>query len=81
MQTETLTALVTSAHKNPSQRNTRVNLKWLGNHDIGDFNLEKLGKVLNCETETENSGWVIVEDPCRANPGDTISLRSDARQR
>jgi len=75
MQTETLTALVTSVHHNSSEGVTRINLKWLGSHEIGDFNVEKLGKVLNCETETENSGWAIVEGLCRANLGDTIPLR------
>jgi hypothetical protein len=75
MQTETLTALVTSVNHNPSEGTTRINLKWLGSHEIGDFNVEKLGKVLNCETETENTGWAIVEGQCRSNPGDTIALR------
>jgi hypothetical protein len=75
MQTETLTALITSVHHNPSEGTTRINLKRLGSHEIGDFNVEKLGKVLNCETETGNSGWAIVEGLCRANLGDTIPLR------
>jgi len=47
----------------------------LGSHEITDFDLEKLGKVLNCETETENAGWVIIKDPSRLNPGDTVPLR------
>ena len=53
----------------------RINLKWLGSHEITDFDLEKLGKVLNCETETENTGWVIMKHPSRLNPGDTVPLR------
>jgi hypothetical protein len=75
METKTLTALVTSVHNNPSEGTMRVNLKWLGSHEITDFDLEKLGKVLNCETETENTGWVIMKHPSRLNPGDTVPLR------
>ncbi len=33
-----------------------INLKWYGNHDISDFDLDQLGKVMQCETETETSG-------------------------
>ena len=31
-----------------------------GNHDISDFDLDLLGEVVNCQAETENTGWVIV---------------------
>jgi hypothetical protein len=27
----------------------RVNLKWKGNHDISDFNLDVLGEVVKCD--------------------------------
>jgi hypothetical protein len=38
----------------------RINLRWKGNHDISDFDLDLLGEVVNCEAETETTGWVIV---------------------
>jgi hypothetical protein len=65
-------ALVTSVHNNNEEGTTRVNLRWEGKHEIGDFKLEKLGTVVNSETETEDSGWVMVEYPGNAKPGDAI---------
>jgi len=53
-------AFVVSIHYDVSDRASRINLKWKGNREIFDFQLDCLGKVLNCETETENAGWVIV---------------------
>ena len=75
-------ALVTSVHNyseyTPSGEagKTRIALRWEGNHQIGDFELERLGKVLNDETETEHSGWVEVEYPGNAKTGDVIPLRT-----
>jgi hypothetical protein len=52
------TALVVSQHDNINQATSCINLKWQGNHGIADFNLKRLGKVVSCETETDNTGWV-----------------------
>ncbi len=43
-------------------RNTfRVSLRWPGKHDIADFDLERYGRVLSVQNETENTGWAIIE--------------------
>ena len=52
-----------------------INLKWHGNHDISDFDLDQLGKVMQCETETETSGWVVVQQTRVVNSGYAIPLR------
>jgi hypothetical protein len=54
-------AFVVSVHYDDPNGPARINLKWKGSHEISDFNLDSLGKVVNCETETENTGWVIVK--------------------
>jgi hypothetical protein len=53
------TALVVSVHtdtetrtllnENIQDRPIRINLKWVGDHDLADFNLERLGRLVNCE--------------------------------
>jgi hypothetical protein len=53
----------------------RINLKWQGKHDLGDFNLDRLGRLVSCETETEHTGWAIIEPRYNVKPGDTIPLR------
>lgn len=53
-------AFVVSVHYDDPYGAAHINLKWKGNHQISDFDLDRLGEVLNCETETENTGWVIV---------------------
>ena len=70
-------ALVTSVHNNTDEDTTRIDLRWEGEHDIGDFDLDRLGRVLNPENETENNGWVTVQYPGNAKPGDTVPLRSE----
>jgi hypothetical protein len=54
------TAFVVSVHYDDPYGAAHINVKWKGNHQIADFELDRLGEVLNCETETENTGWVIV---------------------
>jgi hypothetical protein len=54
-------AFVVSVHYDDPYGAAHINLKWKGNHQIADFDLDRLGEVLNCETETENTGWVIVK--------------------
>jgi hypothetical protein len=51
-------AFVVSIHDDGCQgmlcRGTlHINLKWHGKHDISDFDLDQLGEVMQCETETE----------------------------
>ena len=66
------TAFVVSVHYEGSQGTLHVNLRWQGNHDISAFDLDRLGKVVHYETETEDSGWVIIEPYNRLNtyPGE-----------
>ncbi|MGA8481946.1 MAG: hypothetical protein WB696_28595 [Chthoniobacterales bacterium] len=73
-------AFVVSIHDDGCQgmlcRGTlHINLKWHGNHDISDFDLDQLGKVMQCETETETSGWVVVQQSHLVNSGYAIPLR------
>jgi hypothetical protein len=53
-------AFVVSVHDDCLSGTVRINLRWNGNHDISDFDLDFLGAVVRCEAETENAGWVIV---------------------
>ena len=53
-------AFVVSVHDDVFNGTVRINLRWKGNHDILDFDLDFLGEVVRCEAETENTGWVIV---------------------
>jgi hypothetical protein len=43
-------AFVVSVHDLSPNSHLHINLKWQGDHDISDFDLDRLGKVLNCET-------------------------------
>src|SRR5258708_9163750 len=61
------TAFVVSVHYEDSKCTLRVNLKWQGNHDISAFDLDRLGKVVHCETEAEDTGWVVIEPYNRLN--------------
>ncbi len=74
MKTE-VEAAVLSIRENPNEGTARVNLRWEGNHQISDFDLDKLGEVLNSEGETEHSGWALVERPVKLTVGKTIPLR------
>ena len=53
-------AFVVSVHDDVLSGTVRINLRWKGNHDIADFDLDFLGEVVRSEAETENTGWVIV---------------------
>ena len=53
-------AFVVSVHDDFLSGTVRINLRWKGNHDIGDFDLDFLGAVVRCEAETKNAGWVMV---------------------
>ena len=52
----------------------RINLKWPDKHEVTDFKLEKLGKLVSCETETDQTGWVIVEGRGNIHVGDEVPL-------
>ena len=60
-------AFVVSVHDDVLNRTVRINLRWKGNHDISDFDVDFLGEVVRCEVETENTGWVIVRSSHRWN--------------
>jgi hypothetical protein len=80
-------ALVVSVHsdvesrtllrQNVQDRTVRLNLKWEGKHAISDFDLDRLGKLVECDTESEHAGWAIIEPRHNIKPGDTIPLRKD----
>jgi hypothetical protein len=57
------------------QGTLHINLKWHGNHNITDFDLDQLGKVIQCETETETSGWVVVQQSGLVSAGYAVPLR------
>jgi hypothetical protein len=67
-------AAVVSVRDNPDEGTARINLRWEGKHQISDFNLDKLGRVLDSEDETEHTGWVFVERPVSIEPGVTIPM-------
>ena len=68
-------AFVVSVHEDVSPGTLRINLRWRGNHEIFEFELDRLGKVVNCATETADTGWVLIEHPRLVNPGEAIPLR------
>ena len=55
------TAIVMSCHEHDVPGTWRINLKWQGNHEISDFDLDRLGAVQRSEAETEHTGYVIVK--------------------
>ena len=50
-------------------------MKCQGNHEILDFDLDRLGAVQRSEAETDHTGYVIVKSHTNPNIGDTIPLR------
>jgi hypothetical protein len=78
-------ALVVSVHASKEVRRllnqdiqdhaVRINLKWTGKHELADFNLERLGRLVACEKETDQSGWALIESKHNVKPGDTVPLR------
>ena len=72
---KTDTAVVMSLYKNEVPAGSlRINLKWADKHEITDFKLDRFGELVSCETETENTGWVVVKPRGNVNVGDTIPL-------
>jgi hypothetical protein len=68
-------AFVVSVHEEVSPSALRINLRWRGNHEISEFEWTRFRKVLNCATETEDTGWVLIEHPRLVSPGEAIPLR------
>jgi hypothetical protein len=60
-------AFVVSIHYGNTNEGVRINVKWKGNHEISDFNFVRFGEVLSSESETENTGWVVVRSSYRMN--------------
>jgi hypothetical protein len=78
MKTE-VEAAVVSIRENPDEGTARVNLRWEGAYQISDFDLDKLGRVLNSEDEFEHGGWVLVERPVKVSVGTTLPLLKEAK--
>ena len=74
MKTE-VEAAVVSIRDNPDGSTARVNLRWEGNHQISDFDLDRLRGVLNSEVETDNRGSALVQRPVEVTVEKTIPLR------
>jgi hypothetical protein len=56
-----------SIHYGNTNEGARINVKWKGNHEIADFNFDRFGEVLSSESETENTGWMVVRSSYRMN--------------
>ena len=54
-------ATILSVNADAAPNTFRVSLQWQGNHDISDFELQRLGKILMIQNETPNTGWAIIE--------------------
>jgi hypothetical protein len=78
METSQDTALVVSVHQSGPGRAVRLNLRWQGKHDLGDFDLDRLGTMAACDVETEHTGWAVIEPRRPINPGDTVPLRQSS---
>ena len=70
---KTDTAVVMSLYKNEVPAGSlRINLKWPERHEITDFKLARFGEIVSCETESDQTGWVIVKPRGNVSVGDTI---------
>ena len=78
METTTDMALVVSMHQFGPGREVRLNLRWQGKHDVGDFDLDRLGTLAACDVETERTGWAVIEPRHPVKPGDTVPLRQSS---
>src|SRR5215469_18668574 len=54
-------AVVMSYYPHGSAGAIRLNLRWRGLHQVNDFNFDSAGEVQDCQTETEHTGWVILQ--------------------
>ena len=62
-------AVVMSHYPHGSAGAIRLNLRWRGLHQVNDFDFDCAGEVQDCQTETEHTGWVILQ------PHGTFSVR------
>jgi hypothetical protein len=69
------TAIVMSCHEYEVPGTWRINLKWQRNHEISDFDRDRLGSVQRAEAESEQTGYVIVKTNNNPNIGDKIPAR------
>lgn len=68
-------AVVMSYFKNEVPAgSSRINLKWADKHEVTDFKIDRLGELLSCETETDQTGWVIVKPGGKIEIGQEIPL-------
>jgi hypothetical protein len=65
-------AMILSVEADVAPDTLRVSLQWQGNHDISDFDLQRFGKVLRIQDETENTGWAIIERRFHARIAHTL---------
>jgi hypothetical protein len=63
-------AFVVSVHYE-KENAARINLRWKGRHDISQFDFDHLGEVVDSNTETENTGWVVVRHSLHSLPSST----------
>jgi hypothetical protein len=78
MDTSEEKALVVSMHQFGPGREVRLNLRWQGKHEVGDFDLDRLGTMSACDVETEHTGWAVLDPTRSINPGDTVPLRQSS---
>jgi hypothetical protein len=68
-------AIVMSFFKNEAPAgSSRINLKWAGRHEVTDFKLDRLGELVSCETESDQTGWAIVKPRGKIELGQEIPL-------
>jgi hypothetical protein len=57
-------AVVMSYYRHGSAGAVRLNLRWKSLHQVSDFNFDAAGDVREFQTETEHTGWVILQPRC-----------------
>jgi len=65
-------AMVLSIEPDVAPNTLRVSLQWQGDHDVSDFDLQRFGKVLRIQDETEHTGWAIIERRFHARIAHTL---------
>ena len=65
-------AMILSVEADVAPDTLRVSLQWQGDHDISDFDLQRFGKVLQIQDETEHTGWAIIERRFHARIAHTL---------
>ena len=65
-------AMVLSVDVDSAPDTLRVSLQWQGDHDVADFDLQRFGKVLRIQDESEHTGWAIIERRFHARIAHTL---------